>query len=78
MGNIIVTMVGWVMGIFFTGLMGWLIWNFLIKDVIATIKQAKKNLPKSEDQTSRGGFCSNCGNKLNPESNFCGSCGRRI
>lgn len=83
--SMIVKIASWGFGTFFAGLFFWLIWNFLLKDIIKTLKSMKrkkdKPLPETKtnvDPFTDNKFCVGCGSKLNLKDNFCNSCGTRL
>lgn len=89
----ITTIAGWIFIPVFIGLLGWLLWAGLIKDIVRVFRERKKskdlqkqadnlteNIGKVEkvDPFTDNKFCSGCGKQLRSDDKFCGSCGRKI
>jgi len=49
-------------------------------ELFATINEAKFQVDNltSQARTSKSTFCTNCGEKIKPDSDFCGNCGHKF
>ena len=67
------------MVIFVLGLPVW-VWNvydaYIHEPFIP--REYQKTLRKEIESTGKSKYCTQCGNKLSPEDNFCGGCGAKV